>query len=89
MTMVNFKDPNAALDYENDWSDWLDEDTISSSDWIVPDGITVDSSSNTTTTTTVFLSGGTAGETYRIINRIETAGERIDDRSRFIKIKER
>ena len=75
------KDPDAVLDYVVDWSTWLGDDAIATSTWTVPAGITKDSSSNTTTTATVWLSGGTTGAEYTLINRIVTAGGRTDDRS--------
>ena len=87
---VKIKDPDAVLDYGLDWSNWLASgETISSSSWVVETGLTKDSSSNTTTTTTVWLSGGTAGRTYRITNSIVTSAAREDDRSLLIKVQER
>lgn len=83
------KDPQAVLDYGFDWSAWLDSDTIATSGWIVPDGLTEVSESNTTTTTTVWLSGGTASTTYRVVNTITTAGGRTDERSLLIRVSER
>ena len=80
------KDPNAVLDYTIDWTAWLDSDTISSSTWIVPSGITEDSSTNDTEITVIFLSGGTAGEIYSVTNRITTAAGRTDDRTIRIKM---
>ena len=65
------KDPESVLDYGFDWSDWLDtDDTVSTSTWKVPTGITEDSDTNTTTTTMIWLSGGTVGSQYKITNRI-------------------
>lgn len=75
------KDPDSVLDFTFDYSAWLDSDTISTSDFTVPSGLTKDSDSNTTTTTTIFLSAGTAFARYEIHNRIVTAGGRTDDRS--------
>lgn len=40
-------------------------------------------------TVVAWISGGTAGTTYRVTCRIVTAGGRTDDRSIFIKVKER
>ncbi len=80
------KDPQAILDYVIDWSDWLDGDTITASTWTAPTGITVDSDSHTTTATTVWLSGGTLGETYSLVNHITTAAGREDDRTIKIKV---
>jgi len=75
------KDPEAVLDYTVDWEAWLDGDTIYTSAWTVPTGITKDSDSNTTTTATIWLSGGTAGELYKVKNHIVTAAGREDDRT--------
>ena len=83
------KDPDAVLDYETDWEDWLGTDTISTSSWTVPTGITKDSDTNTTTTATIWLSGGTAGTSYTLVNRIVTAGGRTEDRTITIVCQER
>lgn len=83
------KDPNATLDYSIDWSKWLADDTILSSAWTVPAGLTQVSASNTTTIATVWLSGGTASQSYTVTNRITTAGGRTDERSIIIRIEER
>lgn len=85
------KDPDAVLDYAIDWTDWLasrGSDTISASAWIVPDGITKDSDEFTDTVATIWLSGGTAGETYSLTNRVTTAGGRVQDKTIKIKVKE-
>jgi hypothetical protein len=83
------KDPNAVLDYEIDWSKWLPMgDTILTSEWLVADGIDMDSETNTNTTTTIWLSGGTAGQRYSLTNRITTTGGRTQDRTIVIRVKE-
>jgi hypothetical protein len=84
MTVVKefTKDPNAVLDYGFDWSDWLTTgETISTSTWIVPSGITQDSESESTELTTIWLSGGTARERYDVTNRIVSSAGRTDDRT--------
>ena len=85
------KDPDAELDYIFDWAEWLAgiTDTIASKEIIVETGITCDSSSIVSDTVVAWISGGTAGATYRVTCRIVTAGGRTDDRSIFIKIAER
>lgn len=85
------KDPDATLDYSFDWGPWLQNDTISTSTWIVDSGVTIvpASESFTTTTTTMFLSGGVDGENYTVTNRITTVGSRTDERSIEIKIRQR
>jgi len=74
------KPSGAVLDFSIDWSTYLGSDTISSSSWSVPGGITTVSNSNTTTAATIYLSGGTAGQTYKLTNTIVTAGGRTDSR---------
>lgn len=86
--MAFVKDPQAKLDYKIDWSDWLDADTISTSTWTVPTGITGSNMSKTATTTTIWLAGGTAGTTYSVTNHIITAVSREDERTIKIKVKE-
>lgn len=78
------KDPSAVLDYVWDWSAWLAGDTITSHTVTAADGITVDSSTVAGGAVTVWLSGGTARQTYEVTCRIVTAGGRTDERtSRF------
>lgn len=67
------KGPTDILDYIWDWSNWLGSDTIASSSFTVQTGLTADSDSNTATTATVWLSGGTPGENYEVIDCIVTA----------------
>lgn len=83
------KDPSAVLDYVIDWSSWLGSDTISTSTWTVPTGITKNSDTKTNTTATIWLSGGTADVEYVLTNRIVTAGGRTDDRSIKIAVLDR
>lgn len=84
------KDPDATLDYTVDWSDWLDTgETISSSSFSVPSGITKASESNTTTSATVWLSGGTKWTTYTVTNEVTTTAGRTDQRSFDVRVVER
>jgi hypothetical protein len=84
------KDPSSVLDYRIDWTDWLQPgDTISTSNWTVPAGISKDSNTNDTVSATIWLSGGTAGNIYNIVCRIVTAVGRTDERSLDIKVEER
>lgn len=84
-----FKDPDAVLDYELDWTPWLGLDTIVISTWTVPTGITKDSDTNTPTSATIWLSGGTVGTKYDLTNHITTAAGREDDRTITISIKQK
>lgn len=79
MSAIKEQDPNATLDYIIDWTAWLNGDTISTSNWAMHPDLTATNASNTTTSATVFISGGTAGKTYKVRNRITTANGRGDD----------
>ena len=74
------KDPSAILDYSVKWTDWLGSDTIATSSWSVPSGLTKHAETNNTTTATVWCSGGAVGKTYIVTNTITTAGGRTDER---------
>ncbi len=88
--MTSFvKDPSALLDYEFDWSTWLNGDTISSFTVSASAGLTVVSSTATSTAVTAWLSGGTAGGAYSVTCNIQTAGGRIDERSIVVNVMDR
>lgn len=83
------KDPDEVLDFKINWLDWLGEDTISSSTWTVPDGITEDSSTNDAATTTIWVSSGVLAADYDLTNRIVTAGGRTAERTMTILVRSR
>jgi hypothetical protein len=83
------KDPDAVLDYKLDWSKYLDDDTIASSTWTVPAGITNSGDSFTDTAATLWLSSGTHGTKYTLENRITTAGGRTADQTVEIFVRNR
>lgn len=95
------KDPDAVLDYKFDWAnttnggstpDWLASgETISTRTVTVEAGLTKDSDSLTdsATSVTIWLSGGTAGESYTVHCRIVTSAGRTDDRTVTIEVVER
>ena len=92
MSFTAHKDKDAILDYQFDWTDWLDTDTITASTWIVPTGITNEGESFSADSTLIWLSGGVTGETYEVVNRITTTGTsrpRIDDRTLTVGIVEK
>jgi hypothetical protein len=90
MTNVFPKDPDARLDYQWDWSEWLAEgETITDAVITVPDGITLDEQIDADTTVTAWLIGGTDEEGYKLTCHIETSAGREDDRSIYINVRER
>jgi|SRR5687767_12624549 len=82
------KDPNSTLDYRFIWSRWLAGDEISTSTFLLPDGLTQVSASNTESTATVLLSGGSECQQYRVTNRITTISGRTMDQTIVIAVKE-
>lgn len=81
------KDPDENLDYKIDWTARLAGDTIQTSLWIVPVGLTKGAESNTNTATTVWLTGGTINTDPQVTNRITTAGGRTMDQTVKLKIR--
>lgn len=71
------KDPDEVLDYDVDWTDHLDGDTISTSTWILPDSLTKISDSHTDSFTKIWLSGGIINTTVTLTNVIVTVGGRV------------
>ncbi|MES0071927.1 hypothetical protein [Mesorhizobium sp. M0058] len=91
------KDPDAIRDFGIDWTPDLPDDvTITASTWLLDGAAWVGGgdlvkvgSSFTGTNTTVRISGGVAGTTYLVTNRIVMSDGEEDDFSQKLKIKER
>ena len=69
-------DASEQLDYEEDWTDFLGDDTISVSDWDVPPQLTLVNETNTATTARAFLAVPeeyTLGTWVRVVNRITSS----------------
>ena len=67
------KDPDEVLDYQVDWSARLASgDSVQSSTWTLDSGLSQNSASIASPKTTIWLSGGTAGKTATIVNRVVT-----------------
>jgi hypothetical protein len=86
------KTPASVLEYRFDWNDdgWLDEgEEITASEFLVGEGIEVDSEDNDASSATVWLSGGTEWERLDVTNRITTNQGRTDQRTIRIHIQRR
>jgi hypothetical protein len=96
---VELKDPDAVLDYSQNWTTYLAVgESISASTWAIEGG---DASPVTTAlaisgtpslvgaVATAFVSGGTKGQVYTLRNRIVTNQGRTDDRSWTIRVEPR
>ncbi len=84
------KDPSAILDWAFDWTDWLAAaETITDHTITADTGLTVDSSTEDAGVVTVWLSGGTAGENYKVACLVTTSAGRTDERTIWIKVTNR
>lgn len=93
------KDPDAILDYSQDWTSWLadETDTIVAATMVFPTVgtlLTLDPAHSAAivtggTVVTAWLKGGNPGTTEQATFHITTAAGRVDDRSIFLKIKDR
>jgi hypothetical protein len=92
-TFTTIKDPNEVLDYKFDWATNVLAvgETISTSTVTASAGITKasDSITDTNTTVTVWLSGGTAGQSYTVASRITTSSARTYERTMTVRVQER
>lgn len=89
------KDPEAMLDYSFDWTAWLASassptDVIASiTPTVIGTGLVINSSAHNGSIATIWVSGGVAGETGTLECKILTTGGRTDERSVYLKIRER
>lgn len=82
------KDPDETSDFDFNWSPEMNGDSILTSTFVLPDGLTQVSSSNTDSVVTIFVSGGDCGRLYRVTNRITTTLGRTRDKTIYIRIRE-
>ena len=86
-------DPDAVLDYTFNWTAWLNTviDKIISIDFIVTNSINavVVAQYFSDTHATAWVAGGIPGEKITLRCRIYTLEGRIDDRTGYLKVKER
>lgn len=84
------KDPEDNIDFVIDWT-LATGDTITASTFTADAGITVGTTQFTNTPTpktVVWLSGGTDGITYNVVNHITTAAGRQKDHTLIILVQE-
>ena len=84
------KQPADVLDYDFDYSDWLDDrvDTIATQTVTADTGITVGTVSNASGVVKAWISGGTDGQTYKVTCTMTSAGGRIKQAEISIRVKE-
>ena len=99
---VALKDPSAVLDYSEDWTSYLAAgESISTSAWAIEGGDQAETPPVATAlaisgtpslagaVATAFVTGGTKGQVYSLVNTIVTNQGRTDDRSWTIRIDNR
>lgn len=82
-----YKDASDVLSYTMNWASTLaTSETISTSVMTPATGLTKDSESNTTTAATIWVSGGTDGTSYEVVNTITTNQGRTYQRTFRVKV---
>jgi hypothetical protein len=73
------KRPGETIDYDFIFTDWLNarNDTVASFTVQSSEGITVGSTAQSSGVVKVFVSGGTAGQSYKVTATITTEGGRV------------
>lgn len=68
------KHPGDSLDYILDYASWLNGDTIATSTFVLPPGLSSGgTATNTTTTATAWIAGGEAGRIYTVKHTMVSA----------------
>lgn len=90
---IYLKDPDAEVDYRIDWGSRLDGRSVSDSDWAVspaePGGIVLVDDAIEGAQTRVTLSGGIAGQVYRVTGQVTLSDGRSDERSLTLRVEQR
>lgn len=83
-------DPQANLDFEFDWSQWLEDTEQITTQTVTSDGdLTVSQVTQTGGVVKCWLSGGTLGSTQRVTCHITTNMGRQDDRTLSVRVVDR
>lgn len=91
------KQPAEVKDYNIDYSEWLSPvvDTVASATAIVTSvteaapTLEIDSIMESSTTVKLWISGGTAGVSYKVTVQMTTTGGRLDESELVFKVKDR
>ena len=84
---VIHKSPSTVAPYTLDWSEWLEDDyIIAASVWVVPDDLEIEAEFRNPTTTVIWLGGGTLGETYHVVNAVNSTSGAETQRTLVIRI---
>lgn len=84
------KDENDTILLTFRWAKELNGDTIATSSFELPDGMTEGTNGGTGSVRTCKVSGGTEGNTYRVVNRITTTTGGLQfDKTQRVLVRER
>ena len=84
------KDPDATLDYIVDWTDQIaTNDYIVSAAVSADPGISLHMQTFTSANHTIWLRGGTVNNRYKVRSKIWTQGNRVDERTITVIVRER
>lgn len=88
------KDPDSRIDYRVDWgAAYLGDALITASTWSVsPEqagGLAVAATSHDGRSASATLTGGVAGATYALVNRVTLSNGEIDERSVAVRVEQR
>ena len=72
VTRVEYEEFKKPIQFGFNWKDWLNDDAIASSEWIVSGNLANDGETIGDTTTSIFLSGGALGTIHKIENQVVT-----------------
>lgn len=75
------QDPDSTLDYPFEWGPELEGDTIESSEFLLPDGMTLVNSTINGSLAIAYVTGAQCDRIYRLTNRITTSDGRSIDKT--------
>lgn len=75
------QDPDTTLDYPFEWGPELEGDVLKTSEFLLPDGMTLVDSQVNGTLTLAYVSNPQCGRIYRLTNRITTGDGRSLDKT--------
>lgn len=89
---IRQKDPDALREFPLNYSEWLaslgEGKTIVGSAWTVPTGITEEESDFTDLATSIWLSGGTHGVDYELLNHVTLSDDQEDEFALIVQVRD-
>ena len=89
MASSYIKDPGDILDYYVNWQAQLGGDTLSTSTWTGPAGVTLSNPGIVGDVTRIWVAGGTAGALVTLTNHVTTVGGRAAEETLWLVIRDK